>query len=51
MIMEALLYFDETQNVDVNVKHAQANQHCSKYLSPGFTLRLAFHQSKETDPM
>ena len=32
-------------------KHAQANQHSSKKLSPGFTLCFAFHQSKATDPI
>ena len=54
--MEALLYFDEMQNVNVCKwkfvdKRMQANEHCSKYLSPGFTLRFAFCQNKATDPM
>ena len=32
-------------------KCAQANKHHSKKLSPGFTLRFAFHQSKAADPI
>ena len=32
-------------------KHAQANTHHSKCLSPGFALHIVFCQSKATDPM
>ena len=32
-------------------KCAQANERCSKELSPGFTLCFAFLQSKATDPI
>ena len=53
---EALLYFDETQNVNINVillisMHRLTSTDQNNYLSPGFTLRFAFCQSKATDPL
>ena len=54
MISEALLYSDETQKVKVNVLLISARRVTStaqnNYLSPGFTFRFAFRQSKATDP-
>ena len=51
--MEALLYFDKTQKCKRKCKFTnkrmQANNHRSKELSPWFTLRFAFRQSKATD--
>ena len=47
--MEALLYLDETQNVNVNVLLISVPRLTST--AQKFTLRFAFHQSKATDPI
>ena len=47
-----LLYFDETQNVNVNVNLLISTRRLTHTeLSSGFTLHFAFHQSKATDPI
>ena len=46
--MEVLLYFDETQNVSVNLLISVCRLTST---APGFTLRFVFCQSKATDPM
>ena len=49
--MEALLYFDEMQNVNVNLLISPHRLMSTAQNSPGFTLRFAFRQSKATDPL
>ena len=48
--MEALLYFDEMQNVNVNLLISPHSLMSTAQNSPGLTLRFAFRQSKATDP-
>ena len=45
--MEALLYFDETQNVSVNLLISVCRLMST---APGFTLHFVFRQSKATLP-
>ena len=46
----ALLWRNAERKCKFANKCVQANAHCSKWLSPGFTLSFAFCQTKATDP-
>ena len=48
--MEALLYYDEMQKVNVNLPVSPHSLMSTAQNSPGFTLRFAFRQSRATDP-
>ena len=47
----ALLWRNAKHTCKFANKRAQANAHCSKWLSPGFTLHFVFRQSKATEPI
>ena len=47
----AILWRNAKRKCKFADKRAQANVHCSKWLSLGFTLHFAFCQNKATEPL